>query len=71
MSRSAWQSADRHDDATSTECTAAERGKVLTEPRAGDNRRAAETAKFYLKALLALTVLPKLARALSGEEDLH
>ena len=45
----------------------AQRGKVLTEPRAGDNRRAGETAKFTWK--LGLTVLPKLA--LSGEEDLH
>ena len=51
VSRSAWQSADRHDDATvtSTERTDdSERGKVghSSKHRAGDNRRPGEAAEF-------------------------
>ena len=49
-SRSAWQSADRHDDATdATERTDdSERGKIghSSEHRAGNNRRPGEAAEF-------------------------
>ena len=50
VSRSAWQSADRHDDATdATERTDdSERGKIghSSEHRAGNNRRPGEAAEF-------------------------
>ena len=47
MSRSAWQSADRHDDATER-TDDSERGKVghSSEHRAGDNRRPGEAAEL-------------------------